>query len=243
MGALDMRSVRRDSPAWGWALGGALVCPAIVLAGSLRPRFPALAILCLAISASGIAAGAAITAIRRGDLSWNRAAAIWLVAYAAGAVTYALWPQRSEPLARAGQVNQITLPPGDSSEDLFRETRVEISDGDAALFERAVAALLVFGLLGGGLNALRVVPSGRKLRSAAAAGAAWALGSTFLLPVLLVIGVYVTHLLGELFKPVSEPLGHAIGWVLTGTVCGLLVGTIGETTLNRFLQPRVQSSQ
>jgi hypothetical protein len=39
MGALDMRSVRRDSPAWGWALGGALVFPAIVLAESLRPRF------------------------------------------------------------------------------------------------------------------------------------------------------------------------------------------------------------
>lgn len=238
MGVPDMRPFRRDFPPWGWALGGAVALPAILLAASVRGRFPALAILCLLISAGGIAAGAAITAIRRGDLAWKTAAGIWLVAYTAGAATYAFWPAPSERLARAGDVNQITLPRGDSDQDLFHETRIEVSETDAALLERTFAALAVFGVIGGGLNARRVVPGGRKLRSAAATAAAWALGSTLLLPVLLVIGIYATHLLGELFKPLSEPLGHSIGWLLTGTLCGLLVGTIGESTLNRFLQPR-----
>ena len=118
MGVPDRRPFRRDFPPWGWALGGAVALPAILLAASVRGRFPALAILCLLISAGGIAAGAAITAIRRGDLAWKAAAGIWLVAYTAGAATYAFWPARSERLARPGEVNQITLP---------RSVRIRIS--------------------------------------------------------------------------------------------------------------------
>lgn len=220
--------MRSQRPVLGWMLGGAVAFPALIQAFEYL-RTPSGVAVAIGVGIAGIALGAALAAAARHDRAW-RSAPIWAAAFASGILLFLFWPEYSEPLARPGDLNIVT--PGRGRPLLSPEAWHAVA--------RVVYALLIPALLGGLTEGARLAP-GRRLAGAWTAAVGWAMGLA-LLPVLVVIGIYATHILGVLLPWANRVPAHLLGLTLSGALCGAAIGSFGERALQSARGRRLQHS-
>ena len=208
----------RFSPVQGWAFAGAVSFPALTLALGYLPTRTLVA-AATAIAGVGVIVGAALAALGRGS-PVRQSAGAWAVAYTAGVLVYLTgiglsWPQPDDAV--------IVTP-----------------DGSGGLNDTQGVFLLLFSigvalLLGAALDEIPRAAPGNKLWSAASAAAAWTVAMVPL-PVLIVVGVYATSLLGNTIPFGGEVPAHLFGLICSGAMAGLVVSAIGEGVM-RGLRP------
>lgn len=206
----------RFSPAWGWALAGAVSFPALTLALGYLPTRPLIA-LAAAVAGVALAAGAAMAALGRGYSARDSARA-WAVAYTAGVVLYTVglelsWPQPDNAV--------IVQPDGSGG----------LNGGQEALL--LLLSIGVTLILGAALDESHRAAPGKRLQVAAAAATAWAL-AMLPLPFLFVFGVYATSILGNAIRLGGEVPAHLFGLVCSGALMGVVVGGVAERVMRRW---------
>ena len=215
-------AAKRFSPAWGWAFAGAVSFPALTLAIGYLPTGTLVA-FATGIAGLGLVVGAVLAALGRG-FSGRDSARAWVLACTSGVLVYLTglefsWPQPDNAIIvtsdRSGGLN--------GTQEIF-------------LFLLSVGVTLLVGaaldeLHRAGAPRAQSAP-GRTLRSAALAVAAWAV-AMLPLPILIVLGVYASSILGNMIPIAGEVPAHLFGLICSGAMAGFVVGAIGEGVLRR----------
>lgn len=204
------------SPERGWVVAGAVSFPCLTIALGYPPANPLVAVA-IGMAGIGVVAGAVLTARGRGSRVRTSAWA-WAGAYAVGVLVYLIGLDLSWP-----QPDNATIVRPDGSGGL---------NGDQALLLLMFSVGLTL-LLGAALDEGHHAASGRRLRAAMSAAASWAI-AMLPLPILIVLGIYATSMLGDTLGVVGEVPAHLLGLVCVGAVAGLVVGTIAEGCLRRL---------
>jgi len=206
----------RFSPVWGWGLAGGLTFPALTLALGYLPTSDLVA-LATVVAGTGIVGGAALASHGRGD-AVRESARAWAIAYVAGMLVYLTglelpWPQPDTEV--------IVTADGSTGMNGGQVIRL-------VLFSIGVTAILGAARDGAG----RAAP-GKRLLGGAASAAVWML-AILPLPILMVLSIYATSIVGDAIGFAGEVPAHLVGLVCSGMLSGAVVGGTAEAVLRRL---------
>jgi hypothetical protein len=206
----------RFSPVWGWALAGAVAFPGLMALGYLSTR-PLIA-LAVAVGGAGLVAGAAVAAVGRREAA-RESAHLWVIAYVTGVLVYLTWLEFPGPLPD----NMVVVTPDGPGQ----------ADSDARVIARMLTSIGVVLVTGGALDGARRSPDGQRRLGAIASAAAWAIAMVPL-PVLIVMGIYATSMVGDMIRFGAEVPVHLFGLLCSGAVTGAIVGGTAEAMVRRL---------